>query len=136
MAVMPLVGTFSGTTAADASGTGNTGTLAAGAAWAPAGRNGAALALDPVSGLVRVPSASSLTLTSSFTLSAWLDPASLTGYQTALMKETTGNGSYWIQTLDDEIDCGIFDGAGFREHVTAGVSLQAGRWTEASPRNA
>lgn len=62
-----------GTTTADASGQGNHGTLD-GAAWTTAGKHGNALDFDGVDDLVEVAHASSLTLTTSGTLSAWVNP--------------------------------------------------------------
>ena len=61
-----------GTTAGDASGNTNTGTLQTGAGWTAAGHAGGALVLDGSSGRVRVPASSSLGLTSAMTLEAWI----------------------------------------------------------------
>jgi hypothetical protein len=117
----------SGTVAADASGNGNTGTLA-GVAWTAAGRNGAAVSFDGAGGAITVANSPGITLTGGFTVSAWVNPAALNGYQTILIKETTGNGSYFLQTLGNEVDSGIFDGTAFREHVTTGANLAPGTW--------
>lgn len=63
----------SGTTAADASGNNNTGTLSSGATWST-GQSGAATSLDGVNDYVQVGAQSSLVLTSAGTLSAWIYP--------------------------------------------------------------
>jgi hypothetical protein len=117
----------SGTTLADASGNGNNGTLA-GVVWTASGRHGAAVSFNGSSGSIDVSNSPSITLTGSFTLSAWVKPAALGGYQTVLIKETTGNGSYWLQTLGNQVDSGIFDGTNYREHVTAGANLALDTW--------
>jgi glucose/arabinose dehydrogenase/fibronectin type 3 domain-containing protein len=74
-----LVGAWSfnegiGTTAADASGNGNTGTVNA-ATWTTQGRFDGALSFDGLSSTVRVPNAASLNFTSAMTVSAWIRPA-------------------------------------------------------------
>jgi hypothetical protein len=62
-----------GTTTADASGNGNHGTLD-GAAWTTSGKHGNALDFDGVDDLVSVADDPSLALTTSGTLSAWVNP--------------------------------------------------------------
>src|SRR5206468_9777237 len=65
----------SGTTVADSSGNGNTGTLVNGPVWT-AGQVGNALFFDGIDDNITVPDSASLDLSSSFTLSAWVNPAS------------------------------------------------------------
>src|SRR6185295_563703 len=60
----------SGTTAADISGNGLTGTLTNGAAFGP-GKNGNAVALDGVNDFVNLGNPPVLRLTGSMTISAW-----------------------------------------------------------------
>ncbi|HKZ78764.1 MAG TPA: LamG-like jellyroll fold domain-containing protein, partial [Pyrinomonadaceae bacterium] len=62
-----------GTTAADASGSGNTGTLTSGAGWST-GQSGAAVNLDGVNDYVQVGAQSSLVLTTAASISAWIYP--------------------------------------------------------------
>ena len=62
-----------GTTAADASGNGNTGTLISGATWA-IGQNNSAVSLDGVDDYVQVGARSSLVMTSAVSLTAWIFP--------------------------------------------------------------
>lgn len=62
-----------GATAADASGNNNTGTLSSGATWTT-GQSGAAANLDGVDDYVQVGAQSSLALTNTGTLSAWIYP--------------------------------------------------------------
>jgi hypothetical protein len=82
----------SGTTASDSSGNGNTGTLVNGPVWT-AGRVGNALFFDGINDNVTVPDSNSLDLSSSFTLSAWVNPAStFTDFRSILVK----NYSYYL----------------------------------------
>ena len=76
----------SGTSVADSSGNGNTGTLVNGPLWT-AGRVGNALFFDGIDDNVTVPDSTSLDLSSSFTLSAWVNPAStFTDFRSILVK--------------------------------------------------
>ncbi len=64
----------SGSKVADASGNGNTGTIA-NAAWTEAGKFGKALVFNGTSSLVTIPDSSSLHLKSAMTLEAWVNPS-------------------------------------------------------------
>ena len=64
----------SGTSVADASGSGNNGTVA-NTAWSAAGKFGGALSFNGSTARVNVPNASSLQLSSAMTLEAWVNPA-------------------------------------------------------------
>jgi chitodextrinase len=66
----------SGSTAADASGNGNVGTVT-GAAWTAAGKHGGALSFDGVKDWVTVADAPSLGLSAAMTLEAWVKPSIL-----------------------------------------------------------
>jgi PKD repeat protein len=85
-----------GTTAADASGSGNTGSLS-GATFTTAGRNGGAVSFDGVNDWVTVADANSLDLTSAMTLEAWINPSALgTAWRTVVFKEQVGNLTYGL----------------------------------------
>ena len=90
-----LVGAWSfdagtGTTAADATGKGHTGTIS-GATWSAAGQNGGALSFDGVNDWVTVADANDLDLSTGMTLSAWVNPTGAgADWQTVLLKETPG----------------------------------------------
>jgi Concanavalin A-like lectin/glucanases superfamily len=75
-----------GTTVNDLSGTGNNGVIS-GATWTAAGRYGTALSFDGVSNWITINDAASLGLTTGMTIEAWVNPASLSGWQTVLYKE-------------------------------------------------
>ena len=64
----------SGTTVADASGSGNGGTIS-GATWTAAGKYGPALVFNGTNAKVTIPDAPSLRLTNAMTLEAWVNPA-------------------------------------------------------------
>ncbi len=86
-----------GTTTADASGNGNTGTLV-GASWTTQGRYGGALSFNG-SSLVRVQDSASLDLTTAMTLSAWIMPtATQSGWRTILQRQTD---SYFLNASND-----------------------------------
>lgn len=76
-----------GSTAADASGNGLTGTLQ-GATWTSAGRYGGALSFNGTNSLVTIASAAPLALGSAMTIEAWVRPAAaLSGWRTIVQKE-------------------------------------------------
>jgi hypothetical protein len=75
-----------GTTTADATGTGHIGTLT-GAVWAAAGKTGSAVSFDGVDDWVSVNDANDLDLTTGMTLEAWVRPAALGGWNSVIMKE-------------------------------------------------
>ncbi len=78
----------SGTTAADRSGSGHTGTLNYGAAWTSGAqcRLGACLSLDGSDDYVRVSDAASLKLTGDVTISAWIKPTAVGTERTVVSK--------------------------------------------------
>jgi len=81
-----------GTTAADSSGNGNTGTLTNGPQWAT-GITGKALYFDGIGDNIIVADSNSLDLTGPYTLSAWVNPAAtFTDFRSILVK----NYSYYL----------------------------------------
>ena len=76
----------SGTSAADVSGGGLTGTLTNGATWGT-GRNAGALLLDGVNDFVELGNPASLQLTGSMTVSAWVNSAAFPGDDAAIVSK-------------------------------------------------
>ena len=89
----------SGTTVADASGHGNTGTIS-GATWAP-GLYGQALSFNGTNSWVTINDSSSLHLTNGMTLEAWVKPtASASNWTAVMIKERTGGLAYGMYAAD------------------------------------
>src|SRR5262249_42141283 len=84
-----------GTTTADASGNGNTGTVA-NTTWSTAGHSGNALSFNGTNSWVTVNDAPSLDLTTAMTLEAWVRPSTISGWRTALIKEMGGGEAYTL----------------------------------------
>ncbi len=89
-----------GATAADASGSGRTGTLS-GATWTSSGKNGGALSFDGINNLVTVADAASLNLTTALTLEAWVHPASDSSWRTVVLKEASSDLAYALYASGD-----------------------------------
>ena len=89
----------SGTVAADASGTGNNGTVT-GATWTAAGKNGGALSFDGVNDLVSRADNATLDVTR-ITIEAWVNPSALSGWRTVVLKEGTDALGYALYAHDD-----------------------------------
>jgi hypothetical protein len=85
----------SGSTVTDASGNGHTGTIFQ-ATRTTSGRYGSALTFDGVNDWVTVADSNLLDLTAGMTLSAWVNPAVLSGWRTVIMKERTGDEIYTL----------------------------------------
>ena len=83
-----------GTTVADASGIGNTGT-AANATWTTAGKFGSALVFNGTSARVTINDSASLRLTTGMTLEAWVYPATASSaWRDVIYK---GNDNYYLE---------------------------------------
>jgi N,N-dimethylformamidase beta subunit-like, C-terminal/Concanavalin A-like lectin/glucanases superfamily/Galactose oxidase-like, Early set domain/Bacterial Ig domain/Glyoxal oxidase N-terminus len=93
-----LVATYSfdagtGTTLADTSGKGNSGTIT-NATWTTAGKYGSALSFNGTNALVTIPDANSLDLAGALTLEAWVYPTAIDGWETVVLKEASGDLTY------------------------------------------
>jgi hypothetical protein len=75
-----------GTTVADVSASGRTGTMSGGASWTTAGKFGNALSFNGSSGLVSIADAASLDFTSAMTIEAWVRPTTRSNWDTVVMK--------------------------------------------------
>jgi fibronectin type 3 domain-containing protein len=82
-----------GTTVADQSGKGNNGTVANGT-WVTTGRFNNAISFNGTSTRVTIPDSATLDLTTGMTLEAWVRPSIVGNWQTAVVKEQSGNLVY------------------------------------------
>jgi hypothetical protein len=89
-----------GSSALDASGKGNTGTLA-NATWTTAGHSGAALSFNGSNAWVTVPDSASLDLTAAMTLEAWVRPTQVGTWETVVLKEAAGELVYGLYASTD-----------------------------------
>ncbi len=122
----------SGSTAADASGNGNAGTLLNGAVFAP-GKNGNAVSLDGVNDYVNIGNPTSLQITTSMTVSAWINSSSFPGDDAAVVSKR-GNSLAGYQ-LDTTIDKGprtigfkLTSASGTQMNRYGATALQLGQW--------
>ena len=118
----------SGSTVADASGNGNTGTIT-GATWAATGKYGKALQFNGSSALVTVPDAASLHLSSGMTLEAWVNPSTVTAkWRDVIYK---GNDNYYLEgtsTNASRPDAGMIAGGGYADAYGT-AKLPANTWS-------
>jgi hypothetical protein len=89
----------SGTTAADGSGAGHSGTIS-GAVWTT-GKFGGALQFDGINDLVTIADAPDLDLSTGMTVEAWVNPDALSGWRTVVLKEAPGGLAYALYANDN-----------------------------------
>ena len=117
-----------GPTISDISGRGNTGTLT-NATWTETGRYGRALSFNGTNAWVTVADAASLDLTNAMTLEAWVRPATLSGWRTALIKER-GTGLSYALYAHDGARPNVYIRLGGGDRTVAGTSaIAANTWT-------
>jgi chitodextrinase len=128
----------SGSTVLDGSGNNNSGALTGSGATRTTGRVGSgSLSFNGSSGRVTIPHSTSLNLSSSFTLTAWLRPTSLSGYQTALHKGASAACSFWLQTKGTNPTSGFSTAStcsSYAEHVVTNTTLQPNVWYHVAAR--
>src|SRR4029077_20137825 len=91
-----------GTSTADASGHGLTGTLVNGPTFTTAGKYGNAIALDGVNDYVNLGNPTALQLTGSMTVSAWVYSTAFPGDDAAVVsKRTAGNSGFQLDITAD-----------------------------------
>lgn len=121
----------SGTTTADASGNGLTGTVSS-ATWTTAGKYGKALVFAGASGSwVTVPNAAALNLTTGMTISAWVKPStSLPQWPAVVMKERTGELTYALYANSDTAQPNInYTSNNAEVNLNAGSAVPVNVWT-------
>ena len=89
-----------GTTTADATAKGHTGSLT-GATWTTAGKNGNALSFNGATSLVSVADAADLDFSTGMTVEAWVRPTALSGWRTVVLKEAPGGLAYTLYAHDN-----------------------------------
>jgi fibronectin type 3 domain-containing protein len=115
----------SGSTTADSSGNANTGTIS-GATWTPSGRYGQALSFNGASSRVEINDANSLDLTTGMTIGAWVNPTTLSGWRTVILKEISGGLAYGLYAYDNAPRPAAYINTGSGELAalgTAGIPL-------------
>jgi hypothetical protein len=119
----------SGATVFDSSGKNNIGTIA-NATWTAAGKFGSALSFNGTSSWVTVLDAPSLDLTNGLTLEAWVKPSTLTGWRTALLKESAGGLSYALYAHNNTPNPAVTVQIGGGDRSAGGTSpLPLNTWT-------
>jgi hypothetical protein len=115
----------SGSTAVDSEG-GHNGTLTNGPSWTTGQLDGA-LSFDGGNDYVTVPHDDTLSLTT-FSISAWIRPTALSGWQVFVNKGTTTSAvNYYLGTNGDEISLGYYN-SGWVEFNTTNVNLSTNQW--------
>jgi len=111
-----------GTSTTDASGTGNTGSIA-NAIWTTAGKYGGALSFN-ANATVNIPDAASLHLTTAMTLEAWVNPSAVTNAWRDIIYK--GNDNYYLEatTTNSSLPAaaGTFGAAGAEAYGTAALA--------------
>ena len=121
----------SGTTAANAAGSGLVGTLTNGATWG-AGRNAGAVQLDGVNDYVELGNPAALQLTGSMTVSAWVNSAGFPGDDAAIVSKRGTSVGYQLDTTVDRgprtIGFKLTNGSGASVFRYGATTLQANTW--------
>jgi hypothetical protein len=116
----------SGSAATDQSGNNNNGTFTG--ATRVAGKFGNGLSFNGTTGAVTVPDSASLDLTTGMTLEAWVNPTALTGWRTAVLKETAGDLAYALYASDGTRPVGIAYAA-TKAYSSGTAALPLNTWT-------
>ena len=117
-----------GTTTADQSGNGNTGSLS-NTVWAANGKFGSALSFNGSSARVNVADSASLHISSGMTLEAWVRPSAIGDWRTVILKERTGYyaGALYASTDTNRPSAHVFTAG---DHEIRGPSqVPVGVWT-------
>jgi hypothetical protein len=128
----------SGTSAADSSGGGNTGTLTNGPTWTTSGKINGALTFNGTNQYVSIPDAAALRLSGSWTVTTWVNPSALpsSGNIALLASKSTSVGTNYDLVIDNgRYNAGLgwavdFNSSGccddhFAKYVT---SISTGTW--------
>ena len=119
----------SGTSVADASGSGHSGSIS-GATWTTSGRFGAALTFNGTNNSVAINDTPALDLTSGMTIAAWVYPTTLSGWRTVLMKEGSGGLAWSLYGHDNAPHpAATINTGGADQSLDGTQQLPANTWT-------
>jgi hypothetical protein len=120
-----------GTTTADSSGHGNSGTFYGGCSWFTPGRSGACVAMDGVDGYIDCGNSSSTNLTGDMTFSAWVKMGS--GYYDQKIggNQSGTGGGYKLCIYNSKAEFEVRDAQNYfhlNRDVSGGTILVMGTW--------
>jgi RHS repeat-associated protein len=121
----------SGTTAADASGHGNTATLHGGVAWTTAGRDGSAVTLDGTSGYLQANSSANLQTSGAVTVAAWVRLNGTESDQKIASNEDGTAGGFKLGVYQGKVEFEIRDASNqfsLNRWISGGTTLGTGTW--------
>ncbi len=120
----------SGTSAADASGNGNTGTLTNGPTWTTGKINGAVTFNSGATNGQYIDAGASVddSITNAFALSAWISPEGLSG-QREIMRNDAGNGNRGIDIRTNGAHAEVYTYNGAVRSVMGSITLSTSVWT-------
>lgn len=76
-----------------------------------------------------IPDSASTDITSSFTISAWINPDTIASGADSILDKYALTGGYWLEMASsDEISCGFFDGSSPNSITTTTSPLTTGSW--------
>jgi hypothetical protein len=117
----------SGTNVYDSSPYNNDGTIS-GATWTT-GKQGKALQFDGTNDFVRIPSSSVLNKVGELTLSAWVKPSDISGWEIIFAKrEGTASCQYYAGIYNDELFLRWYNSGTLRAYESSSVNLVANQW--------
>ncbi|MFS1299376.1 LamG-like jellyroll fold domain-containing protein [Streptosporangium longisporum] len=119
----------SGNAVTDSSGQNNNGT-ASNTNQITSGKYGKALSFNGATSWVTVNNADSLQLTTGMTLSAWVNPTTVTGWRTVVMKEyDSGGASYGLYASNGSTPSGWLQTSGNASEVDGTTPLPGNIWS-------
>src|SRR5439155_23086522 len=105
----------------------------ANATWAAAGKFGKALSFNGTNAWVTVNDNTLLRLTNGMTLEAWVNPSSVSGWRTVMLKERTGALSYVLYATDPDrspsAPAGFINTGGADKDSWGSAALTLNAWT-------
>ncbi|MBI4713330.1 MAG: DUF2341 domain-containing protein [Planctomycetes bacterium] len=120
-----------GNTTADASGSGNTGNLAAAPndpTWTAAGRYGNGLSFDGVDDYVQAPDSNNWNFgAGNFTIETWFKFNKQSAQQGLVAQYVDGN-NLWLLVINSSNEISFFNNSPVINFATSGAGLQVGQW--------